>query len=117
MKSLSGDVYKHKKSGTAKGLGKELTKLNLISGLGFTIIANVLVGYLLGAFLDGLFSTTKIFKIIFIVLGTLSGVYNGITYIIKELERYDKIEKQKTEDLAISKDQEKSKDDGKQNDE
>ncbi|WP_448376563.1 AtpZ/AtpI family protein [Fervidobacterium sp.] len=76
-----------------QNIGKELTKLNLISGLGFTIIANLIVGYILGAFLDNIFTTGRIFKIIFIVLGTLSGVYNGIRYILKEMERYDKIDR------------------------
>jgi len=74
-----------------QNIGRELTKLNLISGLGFTIIANLIVGYILGAFLDNIFTTGRVFKIIFIVLGTFSGVYNGIRYILKELEKYDKI--------------------------
>ncbi|AFG34786.1 AtpZ/AtpI family protein [Fervidobacterium pennivorans subsp. shakshaketiis] len=89
-------VGQHSKGGQkphqGKGIGKELSKLNLISSLGFTIIANILVGFVLGAFLDNLFSTARLFKIVFIVLGTLSGVYNGIKFLIKELERYDKID-------------------------
>lgn len=76
------------------GIGKELTKLNLISGIGFTIISNLLVGYILGAFLDNLFTTRRIFKIIFIFIGTLSGIYNGIRYVLKEIERYDKIDRE-----------------------
>lgn len=93
MKIVFGEHSKGvKEPHQGKGIGKELSKLNLISSLGFTIIANILVGFVLGAFLDNLFSTARVFKIIFIVLGTLSGVYNGIKYLVKELERYDKID-------------------------
>ncbi len=90
-----------KKTQQGKGIGNELSKLNLISSLGFTIIANILVGFVLGTFLDNLFSTARLFKIIFIILGTLSGVYNGIKYLVKELERYDKIDNVDSRDGKI----------------
>jgi len=77
-------------------VGKDLSKLNIISSLGFAIVGNVLVGLVIGKLLDNIFGTGKVFLITFIILGLISGFYNGFVYILKEIERYDKDENQET---------------------
>lgn len=75
-------------------VGKDLSKLNIISSLGFAIVGNVLVGLVIGKLLDNIFGTGKVFLITFIILGLISGLYNGFVYLLKEIERYDKDENQ-----------------------
>lgn len=76
-------------------LGRELSKINIVSNFGFTIIGNIVVGIILGLFFDNLFGTKKLFLIILTFLGTASGLYNGIRYILKEVEKYEREEKKK----------------------
>ncbi|MEN3043119.1 MAG: AtpZ/AtpI family protein [Fervidobacterium sp.] len=76
-------------------LGRELSKINIVSNFGFTIISNIIVGIILGLFFDNIFGTEKIFLIIFTFLGTAAGIYNGIKYILKEVEKYEREEKKK----------------------
>lgn len=76
-------------------MGRELSKINIVSNFGFTIIANIVVGIILGLFFDNLFGTKKIFLIVLTFLGTASGLYNGIRYILKEVEKYEREEKKK----------------------
>ncbi|MGQ9856141.1 MAG: AtpZ/AtpI family protein [Fervidobacterium sp.] len=83
-----------KKDPKKQSIGKELSQLNLISTLGFTIISNVIVGYVIGAFLDRLFNLEKILTVVFLIIGTISGIYNGIRFVMKA-GGYDKIDKDK----------------------
>ena len=87
------DDKRNSKSPVAS-VGKDLSKLNIISSLGFAIVGNVLVGLVIGKLLDNMFDTGKAFLITFIILGLISGLYNGFVYILKEIERYDKDENQ-----------------------
>jgi len=75
-----------------ESVGKALSKINIVSSFGFMIVGNVVFGLLMGMFFDYIFGTKKVFLIIFIVLGLISGLYNGFRYILKEVERYDKYE-------------------------
>lgn len=83
------------KQKTTGNLGRELSKINIVSNFGFTIIGNIVVGIILGLFFDNVFGTKKLFLIIFSILGIASGLYNGIRYILKEVEKYEKEEKKK----------------------
>ena len=87
------DDKRNSKSPVAS-VGKYLSKLNIISSLGFAIVGNVLVGLVIGKLLDNMFDTGKAFLITFIILGLISGLYNGFVYLLKEIERYDKDENQ-----------------------
>jgi len=87
------DDKRNSKSPVAS-VGKDLSKLNIISSLGFAIVGNVLVGLVIGKLLDNIFDTGKAFLITFIILGLISGLYNGFVYLLKEIERYDKDENQ-----------------------
>ncbi|MBO8160889.1 MAG: AtpZ/AtpI family protein [Thermosipho sp. (in: Bacteria)] len=70
-------------------IGKEIVKLNLVLVFGATILGNIFVGYLLGKLFDWLFNTENIFLIIFLFFGAVSGLYNGIRQLLKEVERLE----------------------------
>jgi len=85
-------MTKKKSNDVGVNIGKEISKMNIVTGFGFTIIANILVSIIIGMFLDNMFGTGKIFLIIFVFLGLASGIYNGIRYMLKEVEKYEKEE-------------------------
>lgn len=74
-------------------IGKEIIKLNLVLVFGATVIGNVVVGYFLGKFFDWLFNTNNLFLIIFLFFGAISGIYNGVRQLLKEVEKIEKREK------------------------
>ncbi|MDK2885573.1 MAG: synthase protein [Thermosipho sp. (in: thermotogales)] len=74
-------------------IGKDLIKLNLVLVFGATVIGNIVVGYFIGKLFDWLFNTDKLFMIIFLFFGALSGIYNGIRQLLKEVEKIEKHEK------------------------
>jgi len=74
-------------------IGKEIIKLNLVLVFGATVIGNIVVGYLLGKLFDWLFNTNNLFLIIFLFFGAISGIYNGIRQLLKEVEKIEKHEK------------------------
>ena len=56
-----------------------LLYLGLISQIGFSIITPILLGLIIGQFLDKKLGRNGIFSIIFIILGAITGFY----YLIK----------------------------------
>jgi len=74
---------------------KELNKLNLLTLFGATVIGNVVVGYFIGKWLDKIFEKDKLFVIIFLFFGSISGIYNAIRQLLKEVEKVDKNERRK----------------------
>lgn len=74
---------------------RELNKLNLVTLFGATVIGNIVISYFIGKFLDEVFNTEKIFVIIFLFFGAISGMYNAIRQLLKEVEKVDKNEKKR----------------------
>ncbi|ODN31176.1 AtpZ/AtpI family protein [Fervidobacterium thailandense] len=68
---------------------KDITKLSTFSSFGFIIISNVLVGVIIGAFLDNVFGTKRILLVIFLILGIASGLYNGFKYLLSEIRKLE----------------------------
>lgn len=60
-----------------------LSSLALLSQIGTTIIANLVVALLLGYFIDNFFGTMPIFFLIFAILGILSSMMS-IYYTVKK---------------------------------
>jgi F0F1-type ATP synthase assembly protein I len=54
-----------------------------VTGAGLTLFAAVLVGILIGQWLDGLAGTTGLFTLIMLGLGTGGGVYNLLRVVGK----------------------------------
>ena len=63
-----------------------LRSFSLTGYLGFVMVGSVLAGLLIGWFLDRLFGTDIIFKIIFIVVGVAGGFINVYREISKRIE-------------------------------
>jgi len=75
-----------------KGL-KDFAKLNLVLVFGVEVISNIAVAGLIGYFLDKWTFNNKVLFIIFLFLGVASGLYNGIKDLLKEAEKYEKLDK------------------------
>ncbi len=78
-----------------ENIGKTLSKLQVISAFGFTIVANILVSLFIGIWLDRFFKTNNKLTIVFIIFGVVSGFYNGIRFLLKEIERFERNEREK----------------------
>ncbi len=76
-----------------ENIGRILSKLQVVSAFGFTIIANILISILIGIWLDRFFNTNNKITIVFIIFGVISGFYNGLRFLLKEIERFEKNEK------------------------
>ena len=76
-----------------KGL-KDFAKFNLITVFGFTVVANVAVAAFLGWLIDKWTFNNKVIFVIFLFLGVISGVYNGIRDLLKEAERYERLDRE-----------------------
>ena len=75
-----------------KGL-RDFVKLNLVLVFGVTVVANIAVAGIIGYFIDKWTFNNKVFFIVFLFVGIISGLYNGIRELMKEAERYEKIDK------------------------
>ena len=75
-----------------KGL-KDFAKLNLVLVFGVEVISNIAVAGLIGYFLDKWTFNNKVLFVIFLFLGVASGLYNGIKDLLKEAEKYEKLDK------------------------
>lgn len=70
-----------------------LSKYGIVLNFGITVISNMLVGFFIGYYLDRWTFNNKLLLVIFVLLGTASGLYNGFKYLLKEAEKYDKFDK------------------------
>ncbi len=77
---------------------RDLVKLNLITVFGATVVANILVAGLMGYWLDSITFKNKVLFIIFLFLGVISGLYNGIKQLLKEARSYERLDKKNGED-------------------
>ncbi len=76
---------------------KDLIKLNLVTAFGVTVVSNILIAGLLGYWIDKLTSKDHVFLVIFLFIGVISGLYNGIRQLLKEAERYERLDREDDE--------------------
>ncbi|BBJ27835.1 AtpZ/AtpI family protein [Athalassotoga saccharophila] len=62
---------------------------NIVTSFSAIVIANIAVGGFLGYYIDKWTFNNKIIFIILLFLGIISGIYNGIKYLLKEVEKSD----------------------------
>ena len=74
-----------------KGL-KDFAKFNLLMVFGVTVVSNIAVAGFIGYLIDRYTFDNKVIFIIFLFLGVVSGIYNGIRDLLKEAERYEKLD-------------------------
>lgn len=60
---------------------------NVVLEFGVTVISNVIVGGLIGYYLDRWTFDNRVLLVIFLFLGMASGMYNGIKFLLKEEKR------------------------------
>ncbi len=60
---------------------------NIVVEFGVTVISNVVVGGLIGYYLDLWTFNNRVLLIVFLFLGIASGMYNGIKLLLKEEKR------------------------------
>lgn len=66
---------------------------NVVFDFGVTIASNVLVGGLIGYYLDKWTFDNKVLLVIFLFLGIASGMYNGMKMLLKEAKKEDEYDK------------------------
>ncbi len=62
---------------------------NIVFNFGVTVISNVLVGGLIGYYLDKWTFNNKVLLIVFLFLGIVSGMYNGMRLLLEEAKKAD----------------------------
>lgn len=62
--------------------------LALITQIGLTMVISILVGAVMGTYLDRFLGTTAVFTLLFIVLGAVSGFYS-VYRLILSMSRED----------------------------
>ncbi len=68
---------------------------NVIFDFGVTILSNVLVGGLIGYYLDKWTFNNKVLLVVFLFIGIVSGMYNGMRMLFKEAKKEDEDDKSK----------------------
>ncbi len=76
-----------------KKRSRELVNLfkstNIVVSFSTIVIANIAVGGFLGYYIDKWTFNNRIIFILLLFLGIISGIYNGIKYLLKEVEKLD----------------------------
>ena len=81
---------------------RDFVKFNLIMVFGVTVVSNIAVAGFIGWLIDRYTLNNKVIFIIFLFLGVISGIYNGIRELLKEAERYEKLDKKDDSDNSGS---------------
>jgi|GEM_PF-141946 len=84
----------------SRNLFRDFGKYNIVVMFITTLASNIVVGALIGYYLDKWTFKNGILLFIFIILGIVSGFYNGFKILLKETERYDKSEKVNKKDVS-----------------
>jgi len=58
--------------------------LGLVTQVGLSIIFSILIGFLIGLFLDRFFKTRGIFLVLFLIIGVAGGFYNAYKQILRK---------------------------------
>ena len=72
---------------------KYFTSLGIVIQFGVVVVSNIFVDGVIGYFIDKWTLKNKLFLIVFLFLGVASGLYNGVKYLLKEAQKYEKHDK------------------------
>ena len=73
-----------------ENLPREISKLGIVMNFGVVVISNVVVASIVGYYLDKVTLNNKMVFVIFLFLGVISGIYNGIRFLMKEAEKLER---------------------------
>lgn len=76
---------------------KAFSSWNTVITFGIIVISNILVALFAGYYLDKWTFNNKLLLIVFVFLGIASGLYNGIKYLLKEVDRLERTERKRKE--------------------
>ncbi len=93
----------NKESLKKPNLIKELRQVNVLYMFAITIIANVLVGGMIGYFLDKHTFKNRVLFVVFLALGIASGFYQGIRELMKEAKKIEPIDRKEEDDRKENK--------------
>ncbi len=68
---------------------------NVVFDFGVTVISNIVVGGLIGYYLDKWTFNNKVLLLVFLLLGTISGMYNGMKVLLKVAAKEEKKQNEK----------------------
>ncbi len=69
---------------------KEISKLGMVMNFGIIVISNLVVSAFIGYYLDKVFLKNRLIFVVFLFLGIISGIYNGVKFLMKEVERSER---------------------------
>ncbi len=69
---------------------------NIVLDFGVTVVSNVVVGGIIGYYLDKWTFNNKVLMVIFLFLGIVSGMYNGMRLLLKEAKKDEKNDDKKS---------------------
>ena len=73
-----------------ENLPREISKLGIVMNFGVVVISNVVVASIVGYYLDKVTLNNRMVFVIFLFLGVISGIYNGIRFLMKEAEKLER---------------------------
>ena len=83
---------KQRKEQERRERAKQLGSVILVSQLGLTMVGSILLGLLIGFYLDKWLNTKPVFIIIFILLGVVGGGYQAYRQIMETIKTDEKDE-------------------------
>lgn len=86
---------KQRKEQERRERAKQLGSVILVSQLGLTMVGSILLGLLIGFYLDKWLDTKPVFIIIFILLGVVGGGYQAYRQIMETVQPNEKDELRK----------------------
>lgn len=77
---------------------ENLRSLSMVSSLGITMVASILIGLAMGYYLDKWFDSSPVCTLLFMALGIISGYRSLHIVTMRELRRIEREDQQKSED-------------------
>lgn len=65
----------------------------MVVTFGIIVVSNILVALVAGYYLDKWTFNNKLLMIVFAFLGVASGLYNGMKYLLREVNRLERTER------------------------
>lgn len=60
--------------------------LGLVTQLGLVVVATILVGFVLGVFIDRTLKSSPLFTMIFLAIGIAAGLFNAYQLIMRKMK-------------------------------
>ncbi|GEM_PF-1357388 len=85
--NINSKTIKHEVSDSVNNKFQIFKNLALVTQIGLIFVISILFSIYLGNIIDGVLNTNNIFKIIFILIGVISGFVSVYKIIMKSIEK------------------------------